>query len=90
MSDILQTYDGVIEAMDIDPEFDRATRPDFNCSKMLGGRAQASVITKLRGYQKRCLGARRLGFNPREYVPTNLCFQGLSRFVQVCQSGKVW
>ncbi|KAI9903644.1 hypothetical protein N3K66_000173 [Trichothecium roseum] len=76
LPDHQQTYDGVIEAVDIDPEFDRATRPDFNFSKMLGGRVNASIITKLTSYQKRCLGARRLGFNPREYVPTNFVFKG--------------
>lgn len=71
-----QVYDGLLEAVDMDPQFDRASRTRINCYERLKGRVHSSIIQKLISYQKRCEGARSHGFNPREQVPTNFVFKG--------------
>lgn len=71
-----QVQNSQLSAMDFDPEFNRGNRSQLDCHAMLDGLVHSSVIEKLVGYQKRCLGARRHGLNPREQVPTNFVFKG--------------
>ncbi|KAF3061890.1 Protein CbxX, plasmid [Daldinia childiae] len=65
-----------IEAADFDPDHDRGSRVD--CRKMMEGLVHSTITDKFVGYQKRCLGARRHGLDPREQVPTSFIFKGPS------------
>ncbi|KAK1255081.1 hypothetical protein MKX08_009076 [Trichoderma sp. CBMAI-0020] len=72
----LQTYDGVIEACDINPKSKKASPEELDYHQRFGGRIHRSIIDRLIRYWKRYSRAKSLGLNTRENIPTRFIFRG--------------
>ena len=66
-----------LEALDFDPDFDRAERASTNCRKLFDGVVGCEdLILQLEGYQRTVANMKRLGMDPREQIPFNFLFRG--------------
>ncbi|KAI1207185.1 P-loop containing nucleoside triphosphate hydrolase protein [Annulohypoxylon truncatum] len=63
-----------VVAADFDPNHDRGSQLD--CRKLMEGLVHSTITDKLVGYQKQYFGAKSLGINPRDQVPTRFIFKG--------------
>ncbi|KLU92443.1 hypothetical protein MAPG_11387 [Magnaporthiopsis poae ATCC 64411] len=67
----------VLEALDFDPDFDRALRSDTNVKMLFQGTVGAEdTVAKLEGYQQTVRNMKALGLDPKENVPFNFLFRG--------------
>lgn len=67
----------VLEALDFDPDFDRAARSDTNVRKLFESTVGAEdTVAKLEGYQQTVRTMKALGLDPKENVPFNFLFRG--------------
>ncbi|GCB17518.1 stage V sporulation protein K [Aspergillus awamori] len=66
-----------IEAVDFDPEYDRAFRNSKACESLLSSMiGMDSIISLFRNYQKVAAGMRLQGVDPRPYIPFAYVFKG--------------
>ncbi|KAL8391929.1 hypothetical protein RB599_004739 [Gaeumannomyces hyphopodioides] len=67
----------VLEALDFDPDFDRAARSDTNVRKLFESTVGAEdTVAKLEGYQQTVRTMKALGLDPKENIPFNFLFRG--------------
>ncbi|KAL8415161.1 hypothetical protein RB594_006120 [Gaeumannomyces avenae] len=67
----------MLEALDFDPDFDRAARSDTNVRKLFESTVGAEdTVAKLEGYQQTVRTMKALGLDPKENVPFNFLFRG--------------
>ncbi|KMU89771.1 stage V sporulation protein K [Coccidioides immitis H538.4] len=88
-----QACDDDLQPQDFDPDWDRISRGATDCQRLLSGKVHQNIIDKFVNYQKRCLGARKYGFRPRDLVPTNFVFAGpagTGKSTAACQMGRIF
>lgn len=67
----------VLEALDFDPDFDRADRSETNVKLLFEGTvATEGIVRKLEGYQETVRITRSLDLDPKEAIPFNFLFRG--------------
>lgn len=65
------------EALDLDPDFDRAERSDTNVTKLFEGTVgMEATVTLLQGYQETVKTMKALEMDPKENIPFNFLFRG--------------
>lgn len=65
------------EALDLDPDFDRAERSDTNVEKLFEGTVgMEATVSLLQGYQETVKTMKALGMDPKENIPFNFLFRG--------------
>lgn len=72
---LLDELDEAFLPQDFDPEFGRR---DINCHEILAGKLDDEIIRTISTYHDSYLGAKKIGLNPRDLVPTNFLFKGPS------------
>lgn len=66
-----------IEALDLDPNFDRAERSDTNVGKLFEGTVgMEATVSLLQGYQQTVKTLKSIGMDPKENIPFNFLFRG--------------
>lgn len=66
-----------LEAIDFDPDYDRASRADGNRDALFDGFVGFDKIMKqFQGYQQMASGLRRLQIDPRTHIPWAFVFKG--------------
>lgn len=66
-----------IEAVDLDPDFDRAERLDTNVAKLFEGTVgMEATVSMLQGYQETVKTLKSMDIDPRENIPFNFLFRG--------------
>lgn len=67
----------VIEALDLDPDFDRAERSDTNVAKLFQDTVgMEDTVSLLQGYQQTVKTLKSLDMDPKEVIPFNFLFRG--------------
>ncbi|KAJ4292670.1 hypothetical protein N0V90_009333 [Kalmusia sp. IMI 367209] len=70
-------YTDTFEAIDFDPEFDRAERAATNLLQLFHDVVGCeSTIKQIQGYQTLAANAKALGMDPRKQIPFNFLFKG--------------
>lgn len=65
------------EALDLDPNFDRAERSETNVAKIFEGTVgMEDTISLLQDYQQAVKTLKELGMDPKENIPFNFLFRG--------------
>lgn len=66
-----------LEALDIDPDFDRSERSDTDVAKLFKGTVgMEATVALLQGYQETVRTLRAIEMDPRENIPFNFLFRG--------------
>lgn len=66
-----------IEALDLDPDFDRAERSDTDVAKLFQGTVgMEATVSLLQGYQQTVKILKSLDMDPKEDIPFNFLFRG--------------
>lgn len=66
-----------IEALDLDPDFDRAERADTNVAKLFEGTVgMENTVSLLQGYQETVKTLKSMDMDPKENVSFNFLFRG--------------
>ncbi len=67
----------VLEAVDFDPDFDRAERSETNVQKLFEGTVGADhIVAMLEGYQETVRTMKALDLDPKDSIPFNFIFRG--------------
>jgi len=66
-----------LEALDFDPDFNRAEKGPTNCRKLFEGVIGCEdIILQLEGYQRTVANLKKLEMDPREQIPFSFLFRG--------------
>lgn len=67
----------ILEAIDLDPEFDRGQRAATNLPALFQDVVESGeLIKRFQGYQRTAANLKELGMDPREQLPFNFLFKG--------------
>jgi len=72
-----RAWDGVLEPIDLDPDFNRLSDIGATCCRRyLGGKVSENIIARLEEYQNIAKAAKENGSDPRGLLPTRFIFKG--------------